>query len=245
MAARPPDFDALLSMYARFRTGYPREVYERILAALGRREGLRVLDVASGTGLGAEGLRAHAARLVACDAAPGMLRASWVRDRAQARAEALPFRPGAFDLVTCAQAFHWFAGSSALAEMHRVLRPRGLAAVWWKYEAAEDPVSQLADRVVLEVTGQPDPHTLFVRGGAVPGIAASAFRAQEAWIEHAVRYTAASYVGYQASREILRHSAGPRREQVLDRLGRELRSLHGERPFDVAYRTRLLLLKGR
>jgi SAM-dependent methyltransferase len=44
-------------------------------------------------------------------------------------AEALPFRSGALDAITVAQAIHWFDRAPALAELHRVLRPGGRLGV--------------------------------------------------------------------------------------------------------------------
>lgn len=41
-------------------------------------------------------------------------------------AAALPVRSASVDAVIVAQAFHWFDGSRALAEIHRVLRPGDL-----------------------------------------------------------------------------------------------------------------------
>jgi SAM-dependent methyltransferase len=46
-------------------------------------------------------------------------------------AEAIPLPAGSVDAVTVGQAFHWFRGDEALAEIHRVLRPRGgLGLIW-------------------------------------------------------------------------------------------------------------------
>jgi SAM-dependent methyltransferase len=46
-------------------------------------------------------------------------------------AEALPFRDGSFDIVTCASAFHWFDHDRALPEIRRCLRPGGRLAIVW------------------------------------------------------------------------------------------------------------------
>ncbi len=46
-------------------------------------------------------------------------------------AESIPLEDHSVDAVTAAQAFHWFDGPAALAEIHRVLKPLGgLGLVW-------------------------------------------------------------------------------------------------------------------
>jgi len=46
-------------------------------------------------------------------------------------AEHIPFSDCSFDVVVCAQAFHWFATVEALAEIRRVLTPGGALGLIW------------------------------------------------------------------------------------------------------------------
>ncbi|HKT57179.1 MAG TPA: class I SAM-dependent methyltransferase, partial [Microbacterium sp.] len=46
-------------------------------------------------------------------------------------AEDIPLEDAAVDVVTVAQAFHWFDRDAACAEMRRVLRPAGAMALVW------------------------------------------------------------------------------------------------------------------
>jgi SAM-dependent methyltransferase len=94
----------------------------------------RVLDLATGGGHTALALASFARHVTACDvtepmlgAARGLLRARGVAATFVAGdVEALPFRDGAFDVVTCRIAAHHFADvAAAVREVRRVLRPGG------------------------------------------------------------------------------------------------------------------------
>ena len=94
----------------------------------------RALDVATGGGHTALALASVARHVTAYDVTEPMLRAArgLLRDRGATAAfvagdvEALPFRDGAFDVVTCRIAAHHFASvPTAVREVRRVLRPGG------------------------------------------------------------------------------------------------------------------------
>ena len=53
-------------------------------------------------------------------------------------AEATGLPDASADAVTVAQAFHWFDGPRALAEIHRVLRPGGVLALIWNRRDVRD-----------------------------------------------------------------------------------------------------------
>ena len=108
------------------------------------RRGERILDLACGTGIVArEAARrlGAAASVTGLDASSNMLavaRSAAVRENRkiewrEGRAEALPFRDGAFDLVLCQFGLMFFSDpSAALNEAHRVLESGGrlALAVW-------------------------------------------------------------------------------------------------------------------
>jgi ubiquinone/menaquinone biosynthesis C-methylase UbiE len=94
-----------------------------------------VLDLAAGTGKLTRQLVPTGADLIAVEPVEGMRRklAETVPDvRAlDGTAERIPLGAAAVDAVFCAQAFHWFDGERALAEIHRVLRPGGALGLIW------------------------------------------------------------------------------------------------------------------
>src|SRR5919108_452397 len=77
-------------------------------------------------------------------------------------AEAIPLRPASADAVTVAQAFHWFDGEVALAEIHRVLRPGGALALVWNRRRMDDPLNRAVEELIAPYRG----HTPALRTGA-------------------------------------------------------------------------------
>ena len=121
--------------YEKGRPDYPPVAVAALCRATGVRMGADVVELGPGTGkltrlLVAEGARVVTVEPVAdmrqklTEAVPGVR----VVD---GTAEATTLPSASADAVVAAQAFHWFRGDEALAEMHRVLRPGGRVGLMW------------------------------------------------------------------------------------------------------------------
>lgn len=117
--------------YAAYRPSYPAELYAW-LASLAPATGL-AWDCATGNGQAAVGLARHFARVVASDPACAQLSEATPAPRvayAAFPAERAALPDASVDLVTVAQALHWFDHPRFYAEVRRVLRPGGVLAAW-------------------------------------------------------------------------------------------------------------------
>lgn len=156
-------FAAAAPTYSRIRPTYARAAVGRIVEVARSTPAGRdaeVLDVAAGTGiltgqLARAGLRCTAVEPLA-EMAAQLRRSLPAVPCVGGVAEALPVRRGSFDLVTVAQAFHWFDPPAALAEIRRVLRPGGqLVLAWNVRDASVGWVADLDDLVEHHSGGRP------------------------------------------------------------------------------------------
>jgi len=143
-------FDGAAEVYDRGRPPFPPEAVSTLVKVLEIEAGVRVLDLAAGTGKLTRMLTLTGAEVVAVEPLGGMrarLEASLPGVRAlEGTAEAIPLPDASVDAVTAAQAFHWFDGSAALDEIHRVLVPGGrLGLLWNVKDEKEDWVAQLGE----------------------------------------------------------------------------------------------------
>ncbi len=123
-------FSAIAAAYAEFRPRYPAVLFEVLAAAAPTRR--RAWDCATGNGQAAEGLAAHFEQVIATDASPEQIASAIVHRRityAVAKAESSGLESNSIDLVTVAQALHWFDRPAFFAEAARVLVPEGVLAV--------------------------------------------------------------------------------------------------------------------
>lgn len=144
-ATRARAFDAWAGEYDRYRPGYPSLLFERIRAELELPRRPLVVDIGAGTGRASLAMAELGWRVTAVE--PGKPMLDILRARAanegllvstvQASAEATGLAPETADLVTVAQAFHWFDQPAAVTEMARILRPDGGVALFWNVRDAE------------------------------------------------------------------------------------------------------------
>jgi SAM-dependent methyltransferase len=137
-------FDHVATTYDAHRPDYPGELFDALESALGQPL-LRadVLDVGAGTGIATRALAGRGAKVVAVDPGPGVLAVLRARSTSRVRplvgdGNALPLGDGLFDLVTYAQSWHWTDPARSAPEAARVLRNRGVLAVFWNLLMADD-----------------------------------------------------------------------------------------------------------
>jgi SAM-dependent methyltransferase len=242
-----PDFNTLASDYAKFRTSYSDALFDAILAYAKTPAGGRVLDLACGTGLALLPYVRRGFGVIAVDVALAMMeeaRRSLPPDARvefrTGRAEALPVDDASVDLVSCAQAFHWFEPRAAFAECARVLVPGGALAIFWKHAAAGDVLTATSEAIIGEWLGQDavlrsrdhaDEHILgwpifweyAAPEGEQPGKRPFVDGRKEV-VEFVLPRTGDEFVGYQRSREKIRHVLKERRNDFLEELERRLRA---------------------
>lgn len=124
-------FSTQAATYAKARPTYPAALFEE-LARLAPGRSL-AWDAGTGNGQAAVALAAHFDRVVATEPSAAQLAQAVQHPKVSyhASAETAPMLADrSVDLVTVAQAVHWFDRPKFYAEVKRVLRPGGVVAVW-------------------------------------------------------------------------------------------------------------------
>lgn len=131
-------FSDRVADYVRYRPDYPRALPDWLRRELGMSTSWEVADVGAGTGISSRMLLDIGCRVVAVEPNAAMREAALVwpgenpRFRAvDGRADATGLADASVDMVAVAQAFHWFDPVATKREFARILRPRGMVAIWW------------------------------------------------------------------------------------------------------------------
>ena len=130
-------FGRIAAEYDDVRPEYAPEALDRAAEALGLTAESRVVDLAAGSGKLTRALAPRFADVVAVepnDAMRAVLagRSAGIKVLA-GTAERMPLPDDSADAVFVGDAFHWFDGPAAVAELARVLRPDGGVALLWNH----------------------------------------------------------------------------------------------------------------
>lgn len=139
-------FSGHASLYTRFRPGYPRGLFQ-FLAALPAGRGC-AWDCGTGNGQAAVGLAEFFEKVIATDPSAEQIAHAWPHAGVEYRlgsAEEPPLAGASVDLITVAQALHWFDLPRFYVQVRRVARPGGILAAWTYALAKIDPA---VDRVI-------------------------------------------------------------------------------------------------
>lgn len=244
-------FAAAADAYERGRPDYSPEAIEWLVREVGVGPGNRVLDLAAGTGKLTRQLVATGAELVAVEPVAAM-RAKLAEilpevEALDGTAERIPLPDRSVDAVVVGQAFHWFDGARALAEIHRVLRPGGALGLIWQARDRTRPWVERLDEIIDRADdGHPRFRTGAWREAFETGDLFEPLR--EAAFEHVQRGSPATIVERVASISYIAAMDEPRRAAVLDQVRGLLASnpeTAGEAVVELPYRAHVFWTKAR
>ena len=206
-------FADVAGAYERGRPGYPDEAVRWLVGD----EPCDVVDLGAGTGKLTRVLVAHGHRVVAVEPLDEM-RAELVAAVSGARAlagsaEAIPVPNASADVVTSAQAFHWFDHARALPEIARVLRPGGRLALVWNSRDDHDPwMSRLSAIVGNETVQDRDVFPAIQEAGTFGTVETASFAFEQVLDRDGL-------LDLVLSRSYLAKLTPPERRPVLDAVG--------------------------
>ncbi len=206
-------FADVAAAYERGRPGYPDGAVRWLVGD----EPCDVADVGAGTGKLTRALVAHGHRVVAVEPLDAMrteLASAVPGVRALAgRAESIPLPDAAADVVTSAQAFHWFDHARALPEIARVLRPGGrLALVWNSRDDRDSWMARLSAIIGNETVQETDVVPVLDASGLFGSVETASFAFEQELDRDGL-------LDLVLSRSYLAKLARPERQPVLDAVG--------------------------
>jgi SAM-dependent methyltransferase len=149
-------FSSVASGYAAFRPRYPTALFDWL--ALVSHQHNVAWDCACGSGQASWPLASHFDMVVATDVSPTQVATATPTETIRcvvAAAELVPLADGVVDLVSVAQALHWFVGEAFFAEVRRVVGPGGVFAAWTygMPHIVSDAVETAVHRFINELLG--------------------------------------------------------------------------------------------
>lgn len=142
--------------YDRYRPGFPPAAADVVMPHSVR----TALDLGAGTGKFTELLGGRAERVVAVEPSEPMLEILRSKlpgvEAHLGSAERIPMESEVADVVTVAQAFHWFDEEAACAEIARVLTPGGTLALIWNRFDPTCAWDRAAHRIAHPAVGDAD-----------------------------------------------------------------------------------------
>ena len=215
--------------YAKFRPRYPQELF-RYLATVAPGNAL-AWDCATGNGQAAVALADQFKRVIATDASGKQVANAEAHARVEYRvapAEESGIEPNTVDLITVAQALHWFDLERFYSEARRVLMPRGVVAAWaYKLAQVTSPIDAVVNHYYSDVVGAywPAERVLVEKFEELafpfPEITAPPFEMVAEWnVEH--------LIGYLRTWSATQRFMAAERRDPLEEIEEELRSTWGE-----------------
>ncbi|MGN0448190.1 MAG: class I SAM-dependent methyltransferase [Acutalibacteraceae bacterium] len=151
------DFGKVSSEYAKYRDIYPQEFYNKILDLGLCKDGQKVLDLGTGTGVLPRNLYSHGANWVGIDISAEQIEQAKKLSEGMnidyyvKATENIDFPTEAFDVITACQCFWYFDHKKVMPNLYRMLKPDGkLLVLYMAWLPYEDKIAGKSEELVLK-----------------------------------------------------------------------------------------------
>ena len=235
--------------YVRSRPSYPPTAIDVLRDIVGLTPASSIADVGCGTGIFAAQLLMTGATIIGVEP-NGPMREACTKLLAKnhrfrvlkGTAEVTGLNDSSVDLVTAAQAFHWFKESESRTEFRRILRPNGWVALIWNERKSKGSQFAQGYELILKecspeyatVTHRNHPDQDILDWFHNPAAKVHVF-------EHATGLDLANFLGRAYSSSYVPAEGTPEREVITNRLTQLFRDHETEGSVSMEYEAKLFL----
>ncbi|MGB3623984.1 class I SAM-dependent methyltransferase [Ketobacter sp. MCCC 1A13808] len=148
-------FSSGADSYRRFRPIYPDDLYQYLATTAPNKQ--LAWDIGCGNGQAAIALSGYFQQVIATDASAEQIAQTQPGDNLKffvSPAEHIDAADNSIDLITVAQAIHWFDHARFFKEVDRTLKPGGLFAAWgYQLLYTDTPLDATIERFHSEIVG--------------------------------------------------------------------------------------------
>jgi ubiquinone/menaquinone biosynthesis C-methylase UbiE len=149
------NFSTQSEQYVKFRPTYPDELYQFLLSLVKTKDA--AWDCGTGNGQVAQELSKHFKKVYATDISEKQIKNAIQRENILYKvesAERTSFPDKSFDLITVAQAIHWFDFGAFYKEVERTIKPNGvLAVIGYGLLSIDKDTDKIINRFYHEIVG--------------------------------------------------------------------------------------------
>ena len=134
-------FTGKAEIYNKYRSNYPNKCIEDILKTVNANKDISIADIGAGTGKLTKQFLEKGIKVIAVEPNADMLEVAIKNlskynelfEYKQEPAEKTSIDDNSINIITVAQAFHWFDKNTFKKECKRILKPNGVIAIMWNF----------------------------------------------------------------------------------------------------------------